>query len=240
MFFCNVRSDVFGAAIPHRPLRPSSRLYPPLDLQQDRRCQGLGSVLRHFAPLPLPHPSGRQRHRLGLLLYLRRRLFVFFSFRLAISSSSNKSRNPSRTSSSLFSVESSSPFNSLPNFLTLRGPFHLLPPAPLCCSPQRLQRNLLPSNRASQRQIGYRGRGFVFSRGFGVFLFYGFFVCLFPKKISGFMGLLEIGLVAVFMGLFLGFIFCFTGFDGDLVWLLDLDLGFARDWFGRFLDLGRT
>ena len=40
-------------------------------------------------------------------------------------------------------------------------------------------------------------------------------MCLFPKKISGFMGLLEIGLVTVFMGLFLGFIFCFSGFDGD-------------------------
>ena len=37
-----------------------------------------------------------------------------------------------------------------------------------------------------------------------------------------------------------GFIFCFFGFDGDWVWLLDLDLGFARDWFGYFLDLGRT
>ena len=54
------------------------------------------------------------------------------------------------------------------------------------------------------------------------------------------MGLLEIGLVTVFMGLFLGFIFCFSRFDGDWVWLLDLDLGFARDWFGCFLDLGRT
>ena len=62
----------------------------------------------------------------------------------------------------------------------------------------------------------------------------------FPKKISGFMGLLDIGLVAVFMGLFLGFIFCFSRFDEDLVWLLDLDLGFAGDWFGCFLDLGRT
>ena len=40
----------------------------------------------------------------------------------------------------------------------------------------------------------------------------------FPKKISEFMSLLEIGLVTVFMGLFLGFIFCFFfGFDGDLV-----------------------
>ena len=49
----------------------------------------------------------------------------------------------------------------------------------------------------------------------------------------------QIGLVIVFMGLFLGFIFYFSGF-GDWVWLLDLDLGFARDWFGCFLDLGRT
>ena len=31
------------------------------------------------------------------------------------------------------------------------------------------------------------------------FLFYGFIVCLFPKKISGFMGLLEIWLVTVFV-----------------------------------------
>ena len=67
-----------------------------------------------------------------------------------------------------------------------------------------------------------------------------FFVCLFPKKNFGFVGLLEIGLVIVFMGLFLGFIFCFSGFDGDWAWLLDLDLGFARDWFSCFLDLGRT
>ena len=66
------------------------------------------------------------------------------------------------------------------------------------------------------------------------------FLCLFPKKISRFMGLLEIGLVVVFMGLFLGFIFCFSGFDGDWAWLLDSDLGFVRDWFSCFLDLGRT
>ena len=70
---------------------------------------------------------------------------------------------------------------------------------------------------------------FFFSRGCGVFLFYGFFLCVCS----------QIGLVTVFMGLFLGFIFCFSGF-GDWVWLLDLDLGFARDWFGCFLDLGRT
>ena len=67
-------------------------------------------------------------------------------------------------------------------------------------------------------------------------------MCLFPKKISGSMGLLEIGLVTVFMGLFLGFILCFSRFDGDWVWFLDLDLdlGFARDCFGCFFDLGRT
>ena len=56
-------------------------------------------------------------------------------------------------------------------------------------------------------------------------------------------GLLEIGLVTVFLGFIYGlvlrFIFCFSG-DGDWIWLLDLDLGFARDWFGCFLDLGRT
>ena len=76
--------------------------------------------------------------------------------------------------------------------------------------------------------------GFVFvfvflERMWSYLILCGFFVCLFPKKISGFMGLLEIGLVTVFMGLFHGFIFCFSGFDGDWVWLLDLDLGFARD-----------
>ena len=72
------------------------------------------------------------------------------------------------------------------------------------------------------------------------FDFMGFLCVCFPRKFSGFMGLLEIGLVTVFMGLFLGFIFCFSGFDGDWVWLLDLDLGFARGCFGCFLDLGRT
>ena len=84
---------------------------------------------------------------------------------------------------------------------------------------------------------------FIFWRECGVVWFYGFFfffLCLFSKKNSGFMGLLEIALVIVFMGLFLGFIFCFSGFDGDWAWLLDLDLGFARDWFSCFLDLGRT
>ena len=63
--------------------------------------------------------------------------------------------------------------------------------------------------------------------------------CVFvPKEISGCMGLLEIGLVTVFMSLFLGFfyfLFFFSGFDGDWVWLLDLDLGFARDCFGCLL-----
>ena len=39
---------------------------------------------------------------------------------------------------------------------------------------------------------------------------------------------------------FLDLFFVFSGFDGDWIWLLDLDLGFARDWFGCFLDLGRT
>ena len=32
--------------------------------------------------------------------------------------------------------------------------------------------------------------------------------------------------------LILDFISCFSRFDGDWIWLLDLDLGFARDWFG--------
>ena len=61
-----------------------------------------------------------------------------------------------------------------------------------------------------------------------LFVFMGFFVCLFLKKNSRFMGLLEIELVTGFMGLFLrfiyglvwflGFISCFSGFDGvDLV-----------------------
>ena len=60
-----------------------------------------------------------------------------------------------------------------------------------------------------------------------LFDFMGFLCVCFPRK---FLGLLEIGLVTVFMGLFLGFIYhCFSEFDGDWVWLLDLDLGFARD-----------
>ena len=64
-------------------------------------------------------------------------------------------------------------------------------------------------------------------------------MCLFLKKNSGFMGLLEIELVNGFMGLFLrfiyglvwflGFISCFSGFYG--VDLVVLDLGFAGDWF---------
>ena len=73
-----------------------------------------------------------------------------------------------------------------------------------------------------------------------LFVFMGFFVCLFLKKNFGFLGLLEIELVTGFMGLFLQFIYglvwflrfisCFSGFDGvDLV--AGLDLGFARDWF---------
>ena len=53
-----------------------------------------------------------------------------------------------------------------------------------------------------------------------------FFMCLFLKKNSGFLGLLEIELVTGFIGLFLRFISCFSGFDG-----VDLDLGFAGDWF---------
>ena len=38
---------------------------------------------------------------------------------------------------------------------------------------------------------------FGFLRECGVICFYGFFVCLFPKKNSGFMGLLEIELVTL-------------------------------------------
>ena len=61
-----------------------------------------------------------------------------------------------------------------------------------------------------------------------LFVFMGFFVCLFLKKNSRFMGLLKIELVIGFMGLFFRFIYglvwflglssCFFGFDGvDLV-----------------------
>ena len=67
----------------------------------------------------------------------------------------------------------------------------------------------------------------------------GFFVCLFLKKNSGFMGLLEIELVTGFMGLFLqfiyglvwflGFISCFSGFDG-----VDLVVGFGFGVCWRF------
>ena len=48
------------------------------------------------------------------------------------------------------------------------------------------------------------------------------------------MGLLEIGLVIAFMGLFLGFIYgliwfvgfisCFPGIDGEWIWLLEIGL----------------
>ena len=58
-----------------------------------------------------------------------------------------------------------------------------------------------------------------------LFDFMGFLCVCFPRN---FLGLLEIGLVTVFMGLFLGFIFCFF-LDSMEIWLLDLDLGFARD-----------
>ena len=75
-----------------------------------------------------------------------------------------------------------------------------------------------------------------FGENVELFDFMGFLCVCFPRK---FLGLLEIGLVTVFMGLFLGFIFCFF-LDLMEIWLLDLDLGFARDWFGCFLDLGRT
>ena len=81
-----------------------------------------------------------------------------------------------------------------------------------------------------------------------LFVFMGFFVCLFLKKNSGFMGLLEIVLVTGFIGLFLrfiyglvwflGFISCFSGFDGvDLV----SGFGFGVCWrLVYFMDLGRT
>ena len=76
----------------------------------------------------------------------------------------------------------------------------------------------------------------------------GFFVCLFLKKNSWFMGLLEIELVTKFLGLFLRFIYClvwflrfiscFFGFDGvDLV----AEFGFRVCWrLVYFMDLGRT
>ena len=88
--------------------------------------------------------------------------------------------------------------------------------------------------------------------GLFLFLFFGenvelfdfmgfFFLCVFVSQekfwVYGFAG---DWVGYCFMGLFLGFIFCFFGFDGDWAWLLDLDLGFARDWFSCFLDLGRT
>ena len=81
-----------------------------------------------------------------------------------------------------------------------------------------------------------------------LFVFMGLFVCLFLKKNSGFMGLLEIELVTRFMGLFLrfiyglvwflGFISCFSRFDG-----VDLVVGFGFGVYLRlvyFMDLGRT
>ena len=82
-----------------------------------------------------------------------------------------------------------------------------------------------------------------------LFVFMSFFVCVFfLKKNTGFMGLLEIELVTGFMGLFLrfiydlvwflGFISCFSRFDGvDLV----VGFGFGVCWrLVYFMDLGRT
>ena len=105
----------------------------------------------------------------------------------------------------------------------------------------------------------YSCSGFIFVFGFwrerGVVCFYVFFVCLFPKKNSGFLGLLEIELVIMLwvyffwfiydLVWFLSFISCFSGFGGDwilgagfgfgvcqrLVWLLDLFLGFGKNMF---------
>ncbi|KAK9995554.1 hypothetical protein SO802_020240 [Lithocarpus litseifolius] len=51
----------------------------------------------------------------------------------------------SQTSSGSFSVESSSPFSSLPNSLTLRDPLRLLLPPPLCCSSKTLMPNTAKS-----------------------------------------------------------------------------------------------
>ena len=56
---------------------------------------------------------------------------------------------------------------------------------------------------------------------------------------TSFMFNLWVCFSGLFMVWFLGFIFCFSGV-GDWIWLLDLDLGFARDWFDCFLDLGKT
>ena len=64
---------------------------------------------------------------------------------------------------------------------------------------------------------------FIFWRECGVVWFYGFFfffcVCLFPKKNSGFMDLLEIGLVIVLWVCFLGLFFVFLD-------LMEIGLGY--------------
>ena len=87
-----------------------------------------------------------------------------------------------------------------------------------------------------------------FWRDRGVVCFYGIFCFMFLKKNFGFMGLLEIVLVTGFIGLFLrfiyglvwflGFIYCFFGFNG-----VDLVAGFGFGVCRRlvyFMDLGRT
>ena len=65
-----------------------------------------------------------------------------------------------------------------------------------------------------------------------LFVFMGFFVCLFLKKNSGFMGLLEIELVTGFMGLFLRFIYGLVSWIYFLFHVSDEKFwvyGFARD-----------
>ena len=72
--------------------------------------------------------------------------------------------------------------------------------------------------------------------------FSGFFVCLFPKIISGFMGLLENGLVTMFMGLFMvwfGFLDLFLVFLGFMHWQKHLgDCG--KDGYNTLLFLWPT
>ena len=87
-----------------------------------------------------------------------------------------------------------------------------------------------------------------FGENVELFDFMGFLCVCFPIKFLGlwvardWVGYCVYGFVSrvyLWFG-FLDLFFCFSGFDGDWIWLLDLDLGFARDWFGCFLDLGRT
>ena len=71
-------------------------------------------------------------------------------------------------------------------------------------------------------------------------VFMGFVCVCLPRKFSEFMGLLEIRLVTVFMGLFLGFIYGLVWFNEFIfVFLHLMEIGFGYwIWIWGLLDIG--